>query len=177
MPIVAEAKSGKTFELPTEGTVQAVLAEVRDLGIVDTVYNGKAKKTHKVLFRWQLAELDSEGQPKRVYERFTLSLHEKAGLRKRVAQMFGKEPPATLDLEKIVGTNVNLVIVHAPNAKDPNKPWANIAAVLRLPPNAKKLDIVAIPISQSEVKTSEKAITSGPTEQELDQFESEQIPF
>lgn len=161
MPIVAEAKGGKNFELPKEGTVQAVLAEVRDLGLVDTTFNGKTKKTHKVLFRWQLAELDSEGQPKRAYERFTLSLHEKAALRKRVAQMFGKEPPTTLDLEKIVGTNVNLVIVHAPNAKDASKPWVNIAAVLRLAPGAKKLDIVALPKKEelaAEIKASEAEV-------------------
>lgn len=143
-PLVAETKAGKDFELPKEGTVQAVLAEVRDLGLVDSVYNGVAKKTHKVLFRYQLAELDTEGQPKRVYERFTLSLHEKAGLRKRIKQMFGKEPPTTLDLETIIGTNINLVIVHNENPKNPEKPFANIAAVLKLAPGTPKLEIVKI---------------------------------
>lgn len=175
MPLMAEMKSTTSFELPKEGTVQAVLAEVRDLGLIDTIYNGKAKKTHKVLFRWQLSELDEEGQPKRVYERFTLSLHEKAGLRKRIKQMFSKEPPASLDLETLVGTNVNLVIVHAPS-KDGSKTYANIAAVLKLTPGAKKLTIVDIPkkddiaaaVRQSEREEENPNATA---------FEDTQIPF
>jgi hypothetical protein len=150
MALIAETKAGKDFELPNEGTVQAVLAEVRDLGLVDQVYQGKAKKVHKVLFRWQLAELDSEKQPKRVYERFTLSLHEKAGLRKRIKGLFGKEPPESMDIEKLVGTNTNLVLVHAAN-KDGSKTYANIAATLKLQPTQKKLEIVPIP-KKDEVK-------------------------
>lgn len=150
MALIAETKAGKDFELPNEGTVQAVLAEVRDLGLVDQVFQGKAKKVHKVLFRWQLAELDSEKQPKRVYERFTLSLHEKAGLRKRIKGLFGKEPPESMDIEKLVGTNTNLVIVHAAN-NDGSKTYANIAATLKLQPTQKKLEIVPIP-KKDEVK-------------------------
>lgn len=153
MPLIAEAKQGKDFEIPKEGTVQATLAEVRDLGLVDTVFNGVAKKTHKVMFRWQLAELDSEKQPKRVYERFTLSLHEKSGLYKRIKGLFSKEPPQSLDLEKLVGTNTNLVIVHNDNKKDPTRPYANIAATLKLQPGQAKLEIVAIP-KKDEVKAA-----------------------
>ena len=152
--LIAETKQGKDFELPIEGTVQAVLAEVRDLGILDQVYNGIAKKVHKVLFRWQLEELDSEKQPKRVYERFTLSLHEKAGLRKRIKGLFGKEPPATMDILKLVGVNTNLIIVHNESVKNGEKKmYANIAATLKLKEGQAKLEIVAIP-KKDEVKAA-----------------------
>jgi phage gpG-like protein len=153
MPIMAERKEGKEFELPTEGTVQAVLAEVIDKGLVDQVYNGVAKKVHKILLRWQLAELDSEKQPKRIYERYTLSLHEKSGLYKRIKGLFGKEPPQSLDLEKLVGTNTNLVVVHNEGKDKSGQPktYANIAATLKLQPAQKKLEIVAIP-KKDEVK-------------------------
>lgn len=178
MPLMAETKTGKDFELPTPGTVQAVLAEVRDLGLVDSVYNGVAKKTHKVLFRWQLAELDSEKQPKRAYERFTLSLHEKAGLRKRIKQMFGKEPPTTLDVLTLVGTNAQLVIVHNENPKNPEKPFANIAAVLKLAPGTAKLEIVKIdPPKNKGTVASTPATGPDSAVTEANPIEESEIPW
>lgn len=170
MPLIAETKNGKTFELPKEGTVQGVLAEVRDLGMLDQVFNGKAKKVHKVLFRWQLAELDEEKQPKRLYERFTLSLHEKAGLRKRIKEMTGKEPPPTLDVEKLVGFNNLLVVIH--NDKD-GKTYANIAACLKLPPGTPKLDIVAIPLTKSDIVAAAK---TGPVTED-NPIDDSDLPF
>lgn len=174
MPIIAENKPSKTFELAKEGTVQAVLAEVRDLGMLPQTYKGVTKSVHKVLFRWQLAENDAEGQPKRIYERFTNSLHTEANLRKRIFGMFGKEPPMKMDLEKLVGTNVNLVIIHAPSKKDPTKTFANIAAILRLTPNTPKLEIIAIP--QKEEKVLAGAGTDARNETS-DQIGDEDIPF
>lgn len=170
MALIAETKTSKSFELPNEGTVQAVLAEVRDLGLLDQVYQGVAKKVHKVLFRWQLAELDSEKQPKRVYERFTLSLHEKATLRKRIKGLFGKEPPATIDLEKLVGTNTNLVIVHAEGKEGKN--YANIAATLKLSPTQKKIEIVAIP-----KKDDKPAVGASNAITEANPIDDSDIPF
>ena len=146
MPITAEKPTGKDFKLATEGTVAAVLNTVKDLGMIDTVYNGVAKKTHKVQFIWQLAELDDDKKPILIFERFTLSLHEKAQLYKRIKGLFGKEPPATLDLEKLIGTNTNLVIVHNEGKGKDGQPktFANIAATLKLQPGQKKLEIVPL---------------------------------
>ena len=176
MPLIAETPTGKNFKLASEGTQQAVLNTVKDLGMVDTVFNGVAKKTHKVMFRWQLAELDSEKQPKRVYERFTLSLHEKSGLYKRIKGLFSKEPPQSLDLEKIVGTNTNLVIVHNENKKDPTKPYANIAATLKLSPGTPKLEIVAIP-KKDEVKAAVAASLKSNAITEANPITDDDIPF
>ena len=181
MPLMAEKPTGKTFELPSEGTVQAVIAEVKDLGMLDTVYNGIAKKTRKIQIRYQLAELDTDGQPKRVYERLTLSLHEKSQLYKRIKGLYGKEPPATFDVEKLVGFNCLLVIVHnAGQGKDGQpKTYANIAATLKLPPNTPKLEIVAIP-KKDEVKaavapTLKQAVARPVTE--ADPIDDDSIPF
>jgi hypothetical protein len=146
MPIVANTPTGKDFKLASEGTVAAVLNSVKDLGMVDTVFNGVTKKTHKIQFIWQLAELDEEKKPILNFERFTLSLHSKSQLYKRIKGLFGKEPPASLDLEKLIGTQTNLVIVHN-EGKDKNgqpKKFANIAATLKLQPNQKKLEIVPL---------------------------------
>jgi hypothetical protein len=154
MPIVAETPTGKNFKLATEGTVQAVLNTVKDLGMIDTVFNGVAKKTHKVQLWWQLAELDEDGKsPIYLPERFTLSLHEKAQLYKRVKGLFNKVPPASLDLEKLIGTNTNLVIVHNEGKGKDGQPktYANIAATLKLNPTQKKLEIIPMP-KRDEVK-------------------------
>lgn len=164
MPLIAERKEGKEFEIPKEGTVQAVIAEVEDLGMVEQTYNNETKKVHKLRLRYQLAELDSEGQPKRIYERFTVSMHPKAGLFKRVKGLFGKEPPATFDCELLVGAQANLVLVHNEGKDKQGQPktFANIAATLKLQPNQKKLEIVAIP-KKNEVKQAVAATTNAIT--------------
>jgi hypothetical protein len=148
MPIIATTPESKEFKLASEGVVQAVLNKVEDKGLVDTVFNGVAKKTHKVVFWWQLAEKDEDGKtPIFLPERFTLSLHEKAALFKRIKGLFGKNPPPTLDLEKLVGTNTNLVIVHN-DGKDKQgnpKKFANVSATTKLTAGQAKLEIVAMP--------------------------------
>jgi len=176
MPIMAETKSSKNFEIPKEGTVQVALAEVRDLGLVDQVYNGQSKKVHKVLFRWQVNELDSEKQPKRLYKRYTLSLHEKAQLRKDIKQMTKKDPPASLDLEKLVGLNNMVVVTHADNPKDAEKPYANIAAFLPLPAGTAKLEIVPIP-KKDEVKAAVAQSLKSNAITEENPIDDTDIPF
>ena len=185
MPLIAETPTGKDFKLASEGTVQAVLNSVKDLGMIDTVFNGVAKKTHKVQFVWQLAELDDSGKPILNFERFTLSLHEKAQLFKRVKGMYGKQPPTTLDLEKLVGWNGNLVIVHNEGKGKDGQPktFANIAATLKLQSGQKKLEI--IPLDQiikpkDEVKAAVAATLNQATARpvtEADPIDSDDIPF
>ena len=102
-PLIAPP-SGKTFEVAKQGQQQAVLAEVRDLGIntITTTFNGKTKTedVHQIIFRWQLSEIDAETkEPKRIYEKFRFSVHEKAKLHKRLAGMFGgRIPPKSLNI-------------------------------------------------------------------------------
>lgn len=182
MALIAETPTGKNFETVAEGTHQAVLNTVKDLGMIDTTFNGVTKKTHKVQFIWQLATKDAEGKPSLVFERFTLSLHQKAQLYKRIKGLFGKEPPASLDLEKLVGTNTNLVLVHNEGkGKDGSpKTFANIAATLKLNAGQAKLEIV--PLDQimrkkDEVKAEvEKALKTGAVTPE-NPLDDDSIPF
>lgn len=174
MALIADAGNGKTFELPKEGTVQGTLAEVRDLGLVDQTFNGVTKKVRKVLFRWQLAELDAEKQPKRIYSRFSLSLHEKSSLRKTLAQIFGKQPPSTLDLDTLVGTNSNLVIQHN---ESNGKQYANIVAYLKLPAGTPKLEIVKIAPPKEKIPAAGSGTDTRTTIPAAESEDFSDIPF
>lgn len=177
-PLIAP-KPKSNFEIAKEGVVQAVIAEIRDLGLQKETYNGQEKETHKILMRWQLGELDAKNnnEPKRIYEKFTFSLHEKAKLRKRVTQIFKKEPPETFDFSKLVGVQRNVVIEH--NVGKDGKTYANIGSILPLNAGQAKLEIVPIKM-KDEVKTAvaqtlKQAVARPVTE--ADPIDETDIPF
>lgn len=90
MGVVASSQGeGKKFEQATEMIQQAVIADVVDKGMVDNKFKPGTKQ-HKAYFTWILEELDSEGKNKRVFQGFTVSLHEKSTLRKTL-KGFGME--------------------------------------------------------------------------------------
>lgn len=122
MGVVASANGSdrKNFEPATEMIQQAVLADIVDKGMVDNKFKPGSKQ-HKCYFVWILEEQDTEGRNKRVFESLTVSLHEKATLRKRVKEfgaVFTKGPDgkelidgsADLDLDKYIGTKRTLVL-------------------------------------------------------------------
>ena len=176
-PLVAPA-SGKNFEPASEGVCQGVIAEVRDMGLQDQTFNGITKKVHKVLFRWQLAELDEEKQPKRIYEKFTFSTHEKSKGWKRICGIFGKTPPLDFNWRKMEGVNSNLMIVRNTNEKD-GKVYANIVGTTKLRPDQKKLEIVPIP-KKDEVKAEVNAALKQSVARPVtaaDPIDDSEIPF
>ena len=174
---------GKSFEIPKQGQQQAALAEVRDLGINKVVSNfgGKEKieDVHQILFRWQLSELDPESkEPKRIYEKFRFSVHEKAKLYKRLAGMFGgRIPPKDYDYRKLEGLNFDLLLVH--NMGKDGKTYANIAGTIPVPKDRAKLVIVAIepPKSKAPATESFNQAPVGRPVTEADPINSDDIPF
>lgn len=166
---VATAVSGKEFKKASEGTHQSVLNSIDDLGIEDVVYQGKSKKVHMLRLFWQTEEKDDDGSPVFVTEKMSLSLHEKSKLYARVKGLFGKNPPASLDTDKLIGTNTNIVVVHNPGkGANEGKTYANIVATLKLRPDQKKLEIIprkkkedATPLSNAGTAvTEDNPITS-----------------
>lgn len=121
MGVTATAKGeGKNFELATEMIQQAVLVDVVDKGEVPNKFKPGTTQ-HKAYFVWILEELDSDGKNKRVFQGFTVSLHEKATLRKFVkdfgcvitkskdgAELF--DGKADVDLDKYIGLKRTLVM-------------------------------------------------------------------
>ncbi len=133
MAIIATAGDGKTFTPAPQGVHQAVCVDVIDKGILEVTYAGQTKKQHKVSIAWQIDELRDDLKRYLVYKRYTLSLNEKATLRKDLeswrGRPFTREEEMGFDVESVIGANCLLNIQH--NVK-PDATYANVVAVMPL---------------------------------------------
>lgn len=131
MPIVA--KAGPSFTPAPEGVHAAVCVDVVDLGIVKVTYKDKTTEQHKIRIVWQIDEDQKDGKPFECSQRYTLSLHEKAGLRKMLeswrGRQFTEEELQGFDVETILGKPCMLNIIH--NNKQ-GTTYANVVGVMRL---------------------------------------------
>ena len=127
MPITISINSGKDFEPVSEGVHAAVLADVVDLGVVQTAFGPKPK----VRLVFLSDEADEGGRTKYVFASYTASLHEKAGLRKAVKAIRGGRDieGSSFDVETLIGAQVQLVIQHA-EGRD-GKVYANVSSYLK----------------------------------------------
>jgi len=128
------AKAGATYTPCPSGTHATRCVDVVDLGIVETNYGGKPKKQHKITIVWQTPEKRDDGKYFLVNKRYTLSLHEKAALRKDLeawrGRPFTNEELEGWDVEAVIGVPAMLSVIH--NAQDGNV-YANVNAIMRLP--------------------------------------------
>ena len=151
--LIAKDAPGDKFPklpLPEAGTTQAVCCAVWDLGLQKTTYMGKEKIQHKIIIAWEVMEKinapESEyhGKPYMLNKKYTLSLGEKANLRKDLEAWRGlpfakEELESGFDLEKLYGVNCFLGIKHEPNKTDPSIVYANVSAILPLPKGTEKI--------------------------------------
>jgi len=133
MPIIAKEPESKFTPCP-EGLMQAVCCDVIDLGVQTTPWGEKPK----VEIRWQVDEVDPDTHKRfEVRAWYTLSLSEKANLRKHLETWRGRKFTAEelrgFDLEKLIGVNCQLQVIH--NITDEGKVYANVQAIV--PHNAK----------------------------------------
>lgn len=133
MPIIATAGDSKQFTPAPAGVHQAVCVDVIDKGWLEVTYAGKTKKQHKVTIAWQIDETRDDGKRFLVFKRYTLSLNEKATLRKDLESWRGRaftlEEEIGFDVETVIGVNCLLNIQHN-NVAD--KTYANVVAVMPL---------------------------------------------
>jgi hypothetical protein len=132
--IIAKASGeGQSFQPAPEGTHQAVCVDVVDKGMLETTWQGVVSKKHKIDVAWQIAEDRDDGKPFLVFKRYTLSLGEKANLRKDLESWRGKkftrEEESGFDVEKLIGANCLLNILHNVSG---DKTYANVQAVAPL---------------------------------------------
>jgi hypothetical protein len=154
-----------TYKLPSPGSVQGVLAEVVDLGLITTEWQGKKRDSHKCLLTFEIDEtVEREGTEQRmiVSRRFTASLNEKAALRAFLEGWRGKtftdEELAGFDLDKIVGTNAILSLVHN---TDNGKTYCNIDSAAALLKGMQKLSVSDDYVSFAERTAKRTAAAAG----------------
>ena len=139
MALIAKNTGGVEFEKAPEGTHLARCYRVIDLGTQVSPVYGTAHR--KILLSWELPhELvtfkDGDGneqtKPFTVHNRYTLSLSEKAHLRKDLTSWRGKafteEELDGFDLKNILGAPCLLSVVHN---HENGKTWVNIASVTK----------------------------------------------
>ena len=140
-------------KLISEDMHHAVCIAVIELG---TVYNERYEKNnHEVMFTWELPEERIEmtredetvSMPMVTSQKYTISLHEKANLRKAMESWLGRkltfDELQGFDLKSMLNKNCMLQIVHSTNANT-GKTYANISTIIPL-------------IKNMEVKTPEHA--------------------
>lgn len=137
MSLTAKANDGEGFARAPEGTHVARCFKIVDLG---TQYNAKYDKNHhKIMLVWELPEElipDGElaGQPFAVSGWYTLSLGEKANLRKDLESWRGKsftsDELAGFNISKLLGATCLLNLVH--NTVD-DKTYVNISSIMKMP--------------------------------------------
>lgn len=129
MPIIAR-DNRKEFTPAPEGLHQGVCVDVVDLGLVDGPYGQK----HQVEVRWQLDQERDDGRRHMVVKRYTLSLNEKATLRQHLeawrGRKFSREELEGFDLEKLIGVNGQIQVVHV--LLDKGGTWAAVQAIVPL---------------------------------------------
>lgn len=138
------SNSGGNFEMAPQGVHVARCFKMIDLGTQETEFQGQKKSQHKVMLGWELLGEDrmEDGKPFSVAKRYTVSLHEKAQLRKDLeawrCKQFTPEEEALFDLTKVIGAYCMLNIVHE-TGKNGNE-FANIASIMPLPKGMPKPD-------------------------------------
>lgn len=135
MPIIAKKTGGGADFAPAPaGTHPAVCVDVVDLGILKVNWGGKEKSQHKINVVWQIGEARQDGKPFQVQKRYTLSLHEKAALRKDLeswrGRAFNEAELEGFDVEVLVGVGAFLNVIH--NVKD-GSTYANVSAIMKMP--------------------------------------------
>lgn len=137
MPIPVSAPKGGDFTPAPEGLHHAVCVDVWPLWREKSTFpNDRGEFPMKTLTRivWVLDEMMEDGRPFQVTKRYTASLHEKANLRKELeswrGRAFTEEELQSFDLEKLIGVNCQLQVVH--NKGKQGGIFANVAAIVKL---------------------------------------------
>jgi hypothetical protein len=151
---------------------QAVCCDVVDKGVMDTGFGPK----HKIDVRWQAEEKMPSGKPYLIVKRYTLSLNEKATLRKDLESWRGKaftqDELEGFDVEKLIGANALLNIVH--NVGKKGGTFANVAAVA---PLVKGMAKIAVSADYVRVKDQTTEPEPSQTENTDDDRDYDAVPF
>lgn len=130
-------------ELIPAGNYVARCYQMIHIGTVPENYQGEIKEQNKVRIGWELpTELkvfnEERGeQPLIIGKEYTLSMNEKANLRKMLASWRGKDfnedEARKFDITVLIGKPCMLNIIHKPGVKDPSMIYEEIATISPMP--------------------------------------------
>lgn len=138
MPLIARASGGDFTPCP-EGQFAAICVDAVDLGMMTSHYDKKERTVQKC----RLAFLTEDVDPvtKKMYyvgQMFTLSLSDKANLRKFLESWRGKKFTAEelegFDVEKLIGAGAFIQVVQVQREA---ATYANIETIMKLPKGMK----------------------------------------
>lgn len=143
MAINATSSGNTPRELIPAGNYIARCYKMIEVGTVEEVILGEKKIMHKVRIGWELpTELrvfsEEKGeQPLVIYKEYTLSMADKANLRKDLKSWRGKdfteEQAKSFDITVLVGVPCMINIIHKPSKKDPSRVYEEIAGITPMP--------------------------------------------
>lgn len=139
MAIIATNSASGNYTLIEAGNYPGRCVQMIHIGTIEENIQGTIKKLNKVRLTWELpTELKDgeEGKPAIISKEFTLSLNEKATLRKYLASWRGRdfteEQAKEFDLTVLIGIAGLVNIIHKPN-KDGSKIYAEIGSISPMP--------------------------------------------
>lgn len=142
MSIIARNAGGGDYTPIEAGNYPAICYEMIHIGTVEEEIMGTKKKLNKVRLSWELPtemKVWKDGEPERpaaISKEFTLSMNEKATLRKCLASWRGKdfteEQAKEFDITVLLGKPCMLNVIHK-SSKDGAKTYAEIGSVSPMP--------------------------------------------
>lgn len=170
MDAVTAVLDDKPRVLPPEGQHQFVCVDGIDLGLQENKAFGKVQPQYAIVFQLETTNPENNDKRFELSQRFTVSMFEKANLRKFLGQWRGKsytdeESEKGAPLASLAGANGLMQIEHKVS-KSNGKTYANILSVGPLPKGVKKL--VAEGYERAEFWTEVKAKAIKPKEPEAD---------
>ena len=149
-----------TYKMPSAGSVQAVLAEIVDLGILETNFKGVSHRQRKCLLTFEVDELNDRGERMIVSRRFTASLNENASLRKFLEGWRGRLSPGEVkqfDLSGLIGENAILSVSHTTGGD--GRTYANIESASKLMPKMEPIPVSGdyVPYAERQRRRQERA--------------------
>lgn len=142
MAILAKNTSAPRELIPA-GNYVARCYSMIEIGTVTETIQGQSKQLHKVRIGWEFPNdqkvysQEKGEQPMTFSEEYTLSMNEKANLRKMLASWRGKDftqdEAKAFDITSLIGKPCMMNIIHRPKATDPSIIYANIGSVSNIP--------------------------------------------
>lgn len=172
MPITAKDPGGGDFEPAPAGQHAVVCCDVYDMGQMENQF--KAGETiHKVLIYWMMSECMDDGRPFLITQIYTLSLHEKANLRRDLESWrgttFTEEELEGFDLEKLIGVPALVSVIHVAGKKD-GKVRARLSSIMGLP------KVMQAPLIHPDYIRKKDRKDEGPTEEQPHDSDKEPPP-